>query len=177
MAESLDGRGKRTGPIAGVVTAVLVGFVAVALIFVWLNEPGADNEVSIRALEESDYGVVYLEAHNIFVVATDDGPLALVGDVPHSVVEDRVRYCPLSDYFRSSSLGASFDRFGRYADGPGSRDLDRVALEIADGRIIVLTDEVTISEGRTASHDPAKGPACGHVADDPGFWLPRPFSP
>ena len=103
--------------------------------------------MSIRALEESDYGVVYLEAHNIFVVATDDGPLALVGDVPHSVVEDRVRYCPLSDYFSSSSLGASFDRFGRYADGPGSRDLDRVALEIADGRIIVLTDEVTISEG------------------------------
>ena len=162
-------------PVVGVVAAVVVGFVAVAVIFVWLDGPDADNEVSVGALEESDYGVVYLEAHNIFVVATDDGPLALVGDVPHSVVEDRVRYCSLSDYFRSPGLGASFDRLGRYADGPGFRDLDRVALEIADGRIVVLTDGVTISEGRSTSHDPRKVLHAANWRTTLGSGYPFPF--
>jgi hypothetical protein len=45
--------------------------VAVGLIG-WVREPTLRNVVSVRALEDSEYGVLSLEDHGVFVVATED---------------------------------------------------------------------------------------------------------
>ena len=156
--------------------ALLVGLAVIVVLFVWLTSPDAGTTVSIQTLEDSANGVVYLEAPNVFIVATDDGPIALVGDAPHQL-DDRLRYCPLRDYFEGPGLGGQFDRLGRYADGPGSRDMDRVAVKVDDGAIVVLTDEITVSAGRSPFHDPPKGPHCQGLSDEPGFWSPHPDSP
>ena len=60
--------------------AVLAGLVAAVVLVLADGGTLASNAVSMSELEDSPYGVVYLEDHNIFVVATEDGPIALVGD-------------------------------------------------------------------------------------------------
>lgn len=166
---SVTDREQRSVPLLTIAAVVLVGLAAAAVLFVSGGETLASNEVALPDLEESQYGVVYLEDYNVFVVATDKGPIALVGDAQH-VPDDPVWYCPLSDWFEGPYHGARFDRLGRYANGPPRSDMDRVALEITDETIIVDVDTVIASTGRSPVADPPKGPNCGGLSDDPGFF-------
>ena len=161
-------------PVVAVVTAVLMGLVVAAVLFIDSDEPGAENEVSVKVLDESEYGVVYLEAHRVFVVASDDGPVALSDDAQH-VPGDFVRYCPLSETFVGLH-GGLFDRLGRYIDGPPNRDMDQVTVEVTGEMIVVHVDQVVPSVGRSPSPDGRKGPHCEDLSDDPGFFRPQPVT-
>ena len=160
--------------VVGVATAVVVGLVVAAVLVVSSDDPGADNEVSVRALDESEYGVVYLEAHGVFVVASDDGPVALTDDAQH-VAGDLVRYCPLDASFYGYH-GGRFDRLGRYIDGPPNSDMDRVTAEVTGEMIVVHVDQVVPSLGRSPSADRRTGPICEDLSGDPGFFLPQPMT-
>ena len=149
--------------------AVLAGLVAAVVLVLADGGTLASNAVSMSELEDSPYGVVNLEDHNIFVVATEDGPIALVGDAQH-VANDPVWYCPLSDLFEGPYHGGRFDRRGRYASGPPHRDMDRVAVEITGGTVIVDLGNISVSPGRSLVVDPAKGPSCGGTPEQPGFF-------
>ena len=167
---------RRTVAMLGVVVAAFaVGLVVMATAFLWPSVGiGGSVTVSARSLEESQYGVIYLEDRNVFVVATDDGPIALLDDAQNAA-GDRVRYCPLRDYFEGPRFGGKFDRLGRYAAGPARRDMDRVTLEVTNGEILLRVDEIVESSGRSPFADPPKGPHCAGLSDDPGFFLPQPF--
>lgn len=153
---------------------VAAGLIAVVAVAVLDSASPASNEVPVSELEDSRYGVVYLEEHNIFVVDTDDGPIALVGDAQH-VPDDPVWYCPSSDWFEGPYHGARFDRLGRYAAGPADSDMDRVASRITDRVIVVELDGVIESAGRSRVADPSKGPSCDGAPEQPGFFPPTPI--
>lgn len=155
----------------GVVAAGLAALLAIGVVLWASKGTDADNVVSVRAVEDSEHRVIYLEEYSVFVVATDGGPIALMDDAQHAG-GDRVRYCPSSGRFEGPRFGARFDRLGRYAAGPAQTDLDRVVVEISDGEIIVHVGEVRAATGRSLSADAPKGPACESFADDPGFFLP-----
>jgi hypothetical protein len=85
---------------------------------------------SVRVLQTR--GVVYLSNLRVFLVHTDQGPLALSALSPHE--GHRVLYCPWAMAFQEAH-GAVFDRRGLALDGPVSRGLDRVAVRVA-GRLV-----------------------------------------
>lgn len=165
---SLTERERRPVPVAAITIAVLVGLAAVGVLFVWDGGTLVSNAISLSDLEDSEFGVVYLEEHNVFVVASDDGPLALLDDAQHAA-GDRVRYCPSSGLFEGPRFGATFDREGRYVGGPAQTDLDRVAVEVTESVIAVDTDLVIAATERSRFADAATGGKCTGLADDPGF--------
>ena len=63
---------RRSVPMLAIAIAVLVGLAAVGVLFVWDGGTLVSNAVSLSDLEDSEFGVVYLEEHNMFGVASDD---------------------------------------------------------------------------------------------------------
>ena len=62
----------------GVVAAGLAALLAIGVVL-WAGKgTDADNVVSVRAVEDSEHRVIYLEEYSVFVVATDGGPIALM---------------------------------------------------------------------------------------------------
>ena len=121
--------------------AVLAGLlVALPAAYLLSSVAGGDwrPAASTRALE--DAGVIYLPSLRVFLVHTDDGPLALSALSPH--LRHRVLYCPFAGAFQEAD-GAVFDRRGFYLDGPADRGLDRVAVRARAGLVEIQPSEVT----------------------------------
>ncbi len=54
----------------------------------------------------------------------------------------RVPWCASSQGFECPCHGSKYNAAGEYVDGPAPRNLDRFALEVADGRLIINTGAV-----------------------------------
>jgi len=132
--------------------------------------PDAEGWIEVGSVDDvADRGVVYLEDENVFVVATDEGILGLVGDAQH-VEDDRVLYCASSDGFEGPRHGERFDRNGRYRGGPGGVDMDRVQVRVQGAMVSVNPSMVIVATARSEEASPAIGPQCLGVEKPAGFF-------
>lgn len=102
--------------------------------------------------------VVYVEDAKIFVVANGDDVVALRSQAPH-VPEDHVLFCPTSGWFEGHH-GERFDALGRYALGPASEGLTRVAVRVDDAAVQIDPSANLGAPPRGADTDPPEGPFC-----------------
>lgn len=85
-----------------------------------------------------------------------------------------VMFCQDAGYFQDIVGGDKFDRFGTYATGPAPRGLDRVAVKIEGGEVLV--NPVIVSRGLPRGiRRPLSptGPFCSDAEPrSPGFMAP-----
>ncbi len=74
----------------------------------------------------------------------------------------RVPWCESSKWFECPCHGSRYNRWGEYQFGPAPRGLDRFAVFIEDGRVIVDTSTVETgpSRGAGALNQTPEGPHC-----------------
>ncbi len=107
------------------------------------DEPG--NWVAVGTLAEiTPLGVVYRAEIGAFLVARIGGePLALSATDPDAAGRgQRAIYCGPSDRFVFPA-GDVFDADGVHVSGPGTRGLDRFAVQVRDGMVEVDPSAVT----------------------------------
>ena len=148
--------------LVGAILAVSV------LIFLWPPDQLTD-EVAVGTAEEVEASqVVYLEQHGLYLVATEEGFLALSDDSRH--VGDRVLFCKTNGTFSSPDHGEVFDRLGQYMGGPAQGDLGEYAVTVRNGQIFVNLAELELPARSSSLCQPA-GPSCdGSEEDPPGFY-------
>jgi len=151
----------------------LLGAVLVTLVivFLWPRAQEQAGEVVAGTVDEvRSSQIVYLAEPGVFVVAVDEGFLALSHDARH--VGDRVLFCTSDNTFSSPAHGERFDRLGRYVAGPAAGDLGRFPVVVrADHVLVDLSGGPELPGRSTISDDPA-GPGCeGEGAESPpGFY-------
>jgi cytochrome b6-f complex iron-sulfur subunit len=74
----------------------------------------------------------------------------------------RVPWCGSSQWFECPCHGSQYNRWGEYQFGPAPRGLDRFALTVQDGRVIVDTSKIVTGPARQADQlaQPPEGPHC-----------------
>jgi len=102
--------------------------------------------------------VIYVEEAKVFVVANGSDVVALRSQAPH-VPDDHVLFCPSSGWFEGRH-GERFDALGRYALGPASEGLTRVAVRVDDGTVQIDPSVILGAAPRDAGTDPPEGPFC-----------------
>ena len=77
----------------------------------------------------------------------------------------RVPFCDSSGQFECPCHGTVFNRAGDPVTGPAPRGMDRYAVEVVDGIIVIKTAETIagVSPGTETINEPARGPACGEL--------------
>jgi hypothetical protein len=145
---------------------LVVLLVALPLTFVVssLLGPGWRPVISVEGLERE--GVIYLPAILLFVVSTEDGPVALSARSPH--LGHRLLFCRSAEYFQGRH-GELFDRDGTYAGGPSPRDMDRVGLRVSEG--LVEINPAVVTRGS------ATGSEVGEQREGPLCTVPGPEGP
>jgi Rieske Fe-S protein len=75
----------------------------------------------------------------------------------------RVPFCDSSGQFECPCHGTVFNRAGDHQSGPAPRGMDRYAVEVVDGVIVINTAETIAgaSPGTETINEPPRGPACG----------------
>ncbi|MGH2767060.1 MAG: Rieske (2Fe-2S) protein, partial [Actinomycetota bacterium] len=155
MSDRVQGNGQRAPELPQPGTgrrrsmAILVGLLIVLPAAYVLSSVGGGDwrpVASASALEEDE--VIYHEAFRLFVVRTDDGPIALSARTPH--LGHRALYCPFADAFQEAH-GAVFDRRGFALAGPVSRGLDRLPARVRDGVVEVDPSEVVAGPPRAGA--------------------------
>jgi nitrite reductase/ring-hydroxylating ferredoxin subunit len=151
---------------------LLVLLVALPVSFVVSVIAGGDWRRVATARELEDEGVIYLSNLRIFVVETEDGPLALSALSPH--LGDRVLFCPFADAFQERH-GAVFDRRGFALAGPVARGLDRVAVRLRGDFVEVDPSRTAPGPPRGGATEDVSGTLCRVPGpeDPPGFAAAR----
>ena len=74
----------------------------------------------------------------------------------------RVPWCESSKWFECPCHGSRYNRWGEYQFGPAPRGLDRFAISIVEGRVVVDTSTVVTGPSRqvNALPQPPEGPHC-----------------
>ena len=151
-----------------IVLSVVGAILAVAVVmFFWPPDSPTDGVLVGTVADVEVRGVVYLEQHRLYVVATEDGFIALSDDSRH--VGDRVLFCRSNGTFSSPAHGEFFDPQGRYMGGPASGDLGRYAVNVHDGEIFVNLADLALPERSSLQFQPT-GPRCEGPEDPPGFY-------
>ena len=144
------------------IVAVTVTVAAATVGVLWYFGGRNQNDwIAITSMETlAEKGVVFEPERNVYVIGTNDGPLALSARVPHERT-DYVRFCPRSGLFESDFLAAKFDRLGIYYGGPAKRSLDRIESRVEGGVVYVDPDDVTRGPARGARDpSPPQGAFC-----------------
>jgi Rieske Fe-S protein len=137
------------------------------VLFLWPSNES--TEVAIGTVEEIEARqIVYLEQHRLYVVATEDGFVALSDDSRH--VGDRVLFCRSDGTFSSPAHGERFDPHGLYMGGPASGDLDRYALTVRGGQVFVNLADLELPDRSFSSYLPVGNRCDGPGEDPPGFY-------
>jgi hypothetical protein len=150
-----------------VLTTLLLALPTAFLLRTFLG--GWQTVMSVDALERAE--VAYIRNAGIFLVQTEDGPLALTAASPHP--DHGLHYCRASETFVGTH-GEVFDRRGFYLGGPAPRGMDRVAVRTEGGVVQVDADEVTPGPPRGAgsSVEPTRLQCDLPDADDPAGFAP-----
>lgn len=155
--------------------AVVVGVLALvlgvaAIVFLSSPESTKAGEIvvgTVGELEASD--VTYVPDPGLYVVATDDGFLALWDDARH--VGDRVLYCSVDETFSSPAHGEKFDREGRYMAGPASGDLGIYPVEVRENNVVVdVSGDPELPERSNVDVSSGELSQCQGAEDPPGFY-------
>ncbi len=74
----------------------------------------------------------------------------------------RVPWCASSHWFECPCHGSRYNRWGEYQFGPAPRGLDRFAINVADGQVVVDTSTVITGPSRqtVVLPQPPEGPHC-----------------
>ncbi len=117
----------------------------------------------IRALPEAalqEGVVVELPAARAFLTKIDGEVVALSEKCTH--LGCRTPFCESSGRFECPCHGTVFSRGGDLLSGPAPRGLDRYAVELEDGLVIIDTGNKIDGPppGTLVIDEPAKGPAC-----------------
>jgi cytochrome b6-f complex iron-sulfur subunit len=74
----------------------------------------------------------------------------------------RVPWCQTSQWFECPCHGSRYNRWGEFRGGPAPRGLDRFALTVEDGTVVVDTSTVITGPARQAGvlEQPPEGPSC-----------------
>ena len=165
----MPGLGWRT-----IVVATAVFAASIAALVVVRRSSSVSPWLDIASVEQlRRERLMYLEEAEVFVAMSGDDVVAFRAQAPH-VDDDRVLYCPSSGWFEGKH-GEKFDGLGRYALGPSSGGLPRVAARV-DGDTVQVDPTVPIeTPPRGAPTTKPVGPFCwndGRVAPPetrPGF--------
>jgi len=156
--------------IAIVLFVVAVILAVAVVMFGW--PPDESTEAAIGTVEEVIASqVVYIQQHQFYVVATEEGFIALADDSRH--VGDRVLFCRSNGTFSSPAHGERFDPLGQYVGGPAAGDLGRYSVTVADGRVFVNLATLRLSERSSSTYQPT-GPRCEGAEDPAGFYQDGP---
>jgi Rieske Fe-S protein len=104
--------------------------------------------------------VVEVRQARAYLTKVNDEIVALSEVCPH--LGCRVPFCSSSGWFECPCHGSKFDRAGDYEEGPAPRGMDRYAVEIVDGMVVVDTSKKLMGSdpGTRVIDEPAKGPHC-----------------
>lgn len=96
-----------------------------------------------------------------YVMEIEGEIVALSWKCPH--LGCKVPFCDSSGEFECPCHGSKFNRLGEWREGPAPRGMDRYAVEITDGAVIVDTGDVTLGppHGPETIDEPLRGPKCG----------------
>lgn len=110
--------------------------------------PAADLDAAARS-----YGGAELAGMRIGFVALDQACTHLGCRVP---------WCPTSRWFECPCHGSRFNGVGELERGPAGRGLDRYALSLVDGEVVVDTRQRIPGPppGTDTVHQPSAGPHC-----------------
>lgn len=149
----------------------MVLLVALPVSFIVSVIAGEDWRRVASAEDLSDQEIIYLAGLRIFVVQTEDGPLAVSALSPQG---DRVLFCPFADAFQSAE-GALFDRRGLYLAGPATQGLTRVAVRVREGYVEVDPSQTAPGPALTGAREDVSGRLCRVPGpeDPPGFAAVR----
>lgn len=153
------------------VLAILSLVLGVAVIvFLTSTDSANPDELNVGSVEEIESrGVVYVQEPGLYVVAANDGFIALWDDARH--VGDRVLYCSLDETFSSPAHGEKFDRQGRYLAGPASGDMGTYPVEVRNNQVVVDVSTGPHLPGRSdGSFAHAELSQCDGSEDPPGFY-------
>lgn len=175
-------RGFLRGAMAMAAAALGTGTAASVVAYLWpatgggfgsIVDIGEAGEVRAAVATEQSLAVPSARAYVVAYDPADDpegryadltggsGMLALYQKCVH--LGCRVPWCGQSDWFECPCHGSKYNRWGEFQSGPAPRGLDRFAVEVRDGRVLVDTRTVVTGPSRaidTLGELPS-GPHCG----------------
>ncbi|MDP9405690.1 MAG: Rieske 2Fe-2S domain-containing protein [Actinomycetota bacterium] len=171
----------RFGLLAAV-GAVFTSFAGASLGFLWPSLRGGfgarldvGTEAEVGEAIASGGGRFEYPAGRAYLVAYDpaldpDGVYAdITNGAPFMALYQRcvhlgcrVPWCETSEWFECPCHGSRYNRWGEYEFGPAPRGLDRFAVNIVDGKVIVDTSDIKEGPSRQvgALQQPPAGPHC-----------------
>lgn len=105
-------------------------------------------------------GVVEIGVARAYLTKEGDEVIALSWRCPH--LGCRVPWCDSSKEFECPCHGSVFNRVGEYREGPAPRGMDRFAVTVEDG-VVVIDPSTVISgppPGEETIDEPPAGPRC-----------------
>jgi len=104
--------------------------------------------------------VIEIPQARAYLTKVNDEVVALSEICPHLAC--RVPFCESSGWFECPCHGSKFDRAGDYMEGPSPRGMDRYAVEVVDGVVVIDTSEKIKGSdlGTRVIDEPPKGPHC-----------------
>jgi cytochrome b6-f complex iron-sulfur subunit len=114
-------------------------------------------EVSVRA-----DGVVEVLAARAYLTRDATGEIVAINEkCPH--LGCRVPFCESSGQFECPCHGSVFNRLGEFREGPTPRGMDRYAVSVVDGVVVVDTGDGIAGPAKGAPEsidEPRRGPSC-----------------
>jgi hypothetical protein len=159
------------------ISAALLAALGLALAVGVVSNRGWTHVVAVSVLERA--GVIYVADLELFLVAAEPEPVALLARMPGVAGEsegERLRFCPIAQAFQGSG-GEVFDRVGRVVQGGAPRGMDRVEVRITGGVVDVRPDSSISGPPREAASFPVMGELlCDPSGPEgpPGFLSPEP---
>jgi cytochrome b6-f complex iron-sulfur subunit len=126
------------------------------------NAGGFGGEIRTVPVEEvPEDGVLAVPAARAYLTKLDGEVVALSEKCTH--LGCRVPWCDGSSQFECPCHGSVFNRIGEFREGPAPRGMDRYAVSIVDGVVVVDTGAVEDGDppGDETIDEPPTGPSCG----------------
>lgn len=113
---------------------------------------GDPTDISASGIEE-------LSAAQAYVTKEGEEVVALWWRCPH--LGCKVPWCESAGEFECPCHGSRFNRLGEYRSGPSPRGMDRFAVEVSEGEIVIDTGSITNGPPPgSESIDEPVGPPC-----------------
>lgn len=162
-------------------------FGAASLAFLWPNIRGGFGGVielgvapeDVKAQIDQDRLPFYFGSGRFYLVKYDgdaadtvyaglvsDGLMALYQKCVH--LGCRVPFCEVSQWFECPCHGSKYNRVGEYRDGPAPRGMDRFAVKVENGSVVVDTSNVVLGpvRGTDSIRQTPEGPFCVDVGGE-----------
>ncbi|MGA7269967.1 MAG: ubiquinol-cytochrome c reductase iron-sulfur subunit [Acidimicrobiia bacterium] len=125
--------------------------------------PSAAGAGPVRTLPPSaipEKTVLEIKSAHGYLTRNGDEVVALSWKCPH--LGCRVPWCDSSSEFECPCHGSVFNRVGEYREGPAPRGMDRYAVSVQDGVLVVDTSSVITGppHGPESIDEPPTGPRC-----------------